>query len=202
MSHSNSKIPRLNALILIGGQSTRMGVDKSIISYHGKPQWQYLANVLEYFIEKVYISVRTDQVLDYPNLITDIETGLGPFGGILSALEEKPNEAFLVIATDLPFIDHNIIKLLIENRDPTTSATALQGKDNDYPEPLATIWEPKSITTLLKFYEKGVYKPIQVLKSVSIKKVIVPNEILQNINTDIEYKKAKEHFRNSEKRNE
>ena len=90
MSHLASKIPRLNALILIGGQSKRMGVDKSNLSYHGKSQWKYLVDVINIFIDEIYISVRADQVLDYPNLITDKEEGLGPFGGILSALEEKP----------------------------------------------------------------------------------------------------------------
>jgi len=192
MQQTSNKHTKLNALILIGGKSLRMGSDKSVLNYHGKPQWEYLVDLLQHQVEKVYISVRPNQEITYPYLISDKVSGLGPFGAILTALETKTNEAFLVIATDLPYIDKTTIELLIKNRDISKNATALKAKNKNYPEPLATIWEPKSLPVLQRFYEKKIYKPIQVLKDMPIKTISVAEVIVQNINTNSEYLQAKE----------
>lgn len=197
MQQTSNKSPKLNALILIGGKSQRMGSDKSVLHYHGKPQWEYLVGLLQNYVETVYISVRPKQKIAYPHIITDKEVGLGPFGAILSALETKPKEAFLVIATDLPFLDKKTIELLVKNRDVSTGATALKSKDKDYPEPLATIWEPNALPILQEFYQNKIYKPIQALKVSPIKTVLVADKIVRNINTTLdfqEFKKSKKHL--------
>ncbi len=199
MTEKSIKHTKLNALILIGGKSTRMGYDKSRISYHGKPQWEYLIQLLKHEVDKVYVSVRKNQKIAYSNIIIDKEKNLGPFGALLSALEEYPNEAFLVIATDLPFIDQKTIQLIIEHRDKSKFATALKTKNKDYPEPLACIWEPEALPTLKEFYKDKIYKPIQVLKNMPIRTILVNDKIVQNINTKSEYetlKKSKKHLPN------
>ena len=190
MQNTSIKTSKLNALILIGGKSKRMNTDKSKLEYHGIPQWEYLVNLLHDFVDTVYISIRANQKLNYPNLITDKVAGLGPFGAIQTALETKPNEAFLVLATDLPFINKKSIELLVKNRDINKAVTALQAKNKEDPEPLASIWEAKSLSTIQNFYKNGIYNPIQVLKNIPVKKIIVADQIVQNINTDMEYQKA------------
>jgi len=191
MTEKSVKHTKLNALILVGGKSKRMGYDKSSINYHGKAQWEHLVALLENQVEKVYISVRANQEFEYPHLITDKEKNLGPFGAILTALDAYQKEAFLVIATDLPFIDRKTIELLIKNRDTEKFATALKTTNKDYPEPLACIWEPKALPILEQFYQNNIYKPIQVLKEVPIQTVIVADKIVQNINTQVEFRDLK-----------
>lgn len=182
---------KLNALILVGGKSTRMGYDKSALNYHGKAQWKHLVDILEDLVAKVYVSIRPKQKIEYPFVIEDKEENLGPFGAILTALETKPDEAFLVIASDLPFLNQKMIELLIENRDMTKWATALKSKNKDYAEPLACIWEPEVLSSLQTLYHKKIYKPIQVLKQIPIKTLLVEDRIVQNINTAMEYEQLK-----------
>ncbi len=182
--HINKPVqPKLNALILIGGHSKRMGKDKSLIDYHGEPQWQHTVSLVENLVDTAYISVRKNQEVPYPNLLVDKVAGIGPFGAILTAFEAYPNEAFLVLATDLPFIDKKTIELLISERNPNKFATALQGESKDYPEPLVCIWEPKVLPVLQDFFQKELYKPIQVLKHISTNIVEVSDQLVQNINT-------------------
>lgn len=189
---SLSSYSKLNAVVLVGGKSLRMGKDKSLLKYHdNKSQWQHTVSMLEKLVDTVYISVRKGQKLDYPNLLEDKVAGLGPFGAILTALETYPEEAFLVLATDLPFMDTKTLEFLIKNRNPQKNATALQAENKDYPEPLAAIWEPKSVPILQEFYKTEIYKPIQVLKSIPIHKLPVSARIVQNINTLEEYKDAR-----------
>jgi molybdopterin-guanine dinucleotide biosynthesis protein A len=187
--------PKLNALVLIGGQSKRMGQDKSLLDYHGKPQWKHTVSLLENLVDTVYLSVRKNQEVDFPNLIVDKVADIGPFGGILTVLETYPDAAFLVIATDLPFLDKEIIRLLISKRNITKYATALQSENKDYPEPLVCIWEPKSLPILQEYFQKKIYKPIQVLKNLPIHIVKVSNKLVQNINTLNEFRKVQKYLK-------
>ncbi len=181
----------LYALLLIGGHSRRMGSDKSLLDYHGKPQWMHNLELLEALTNKVFISVRKNQKVDYPNLIEDLYDDLGPFGAIMTAMQTYPATAFLVFATDIPFLSKEHLKILVNERDSHYRATAYQGLSKDYPEPLACIWEPEMFTEFKKYYEKGVFKTIQILKNNSIKTLPIDEKAIQNINTYDEYLNCK-----------
>ena len=181
-------VPPINALILVGGKSTRMGRDKSQIDYHGKPQWQFMADVLRGLNLEVFISCREEQAAQFEgeNLIFDSFTGLGPFGAIASAFRENPNTAWLVVACDLPLLNENTLKTLIENRKPSAIATTYRSPESaeGFPEPLITIWEPNSYAILLQFLTQGVSCPRKVLIN-SDTHIIDPSvpEALMNVNT-------------------
>lgn len=181
-------VPLINALILVGGKSTRMGRDKSQIDYHGKPQWQFMASILRGLDLEVFVSCREEQAAQFEgeNLIFDTFTGLGPFGAIASAFRENPNTAWLVVACDLPLLNENTLKTLIENRKPSAIATTYRSPESveGFPEPLITIWEPNSYAILLQFLAQGLSCPRKVLIN-SNTHIIDPSvpETLMNVNT-------------------
>ena len=164
-----------------------MGTDKSLLQYHAKPQWKHLVDLLQSQVDRVFLSVREETQTNYPDIIVDKQPGLGPFGAILTALEQYPNDSFIVLATDLPFIDHTILTQLVAQRNTAKNATALQGIDKSYPEPLVSIWESKSLRVLHDFYKQGIYRPIRVLQSMPVEIIKVPSSFLRNINTLEEY---------------
>jgi molybdenum cofactor guanylyltransferase len=196
-----SLIPQLQALILVGGKSTRMGRDKSQIEYHGKPQWAYMADILssgtstESGLLDVFVSCREEQAAHYKgeNIITDTFLGLGPYGAILSAFRENPNAAWLVVACDLPLLDKMTVENLIKNRNPSAVATTYRSPESSegFPEPLITIWEPKSYPILLQFLAQGFSCPRKVLIN-SDTHIIDPSvpEALTNVNTPDEMNKV------------
>jgi len=192
MQHAH---PILNGLVLAGGKSERMGFDKGSVNWHGKEQRYYMADMLKSFCKEVFISCRSDQQKEidenYLN-IADTFTGLGPFGAILSAFREKPDNAWLVIACDLPLIDENTIKYLTANRNVSSIATAYQSTFDDFPEPLITIWEPKSYPVLLSFLAQGYSCPRKVLINSDVTLLNAPNPgDLTNVNTQEELDKVK-----------
>jgi len=182
--------PALNALVLIGGKSTRMGEDKAKLDYHGKEHSTYLAELFKNKGLKTYLSAREKQEADFP-LIEDKFLDLGPFGAICSAFMENPNEAYFVVATDLPFINNELIDLLIKNRDTRKIATTVKGKSKQFPEPLITIWEPKSYPILLNYLAQGFSCPRKVLINSEVKIIEVEDKLITNVNTPEEYKDAK-----------
>ena len=185
------KIAPLNGLVLAGGKSTRMGTDKGTLNFYGKNQRDVAIELLEKNNLKTYLSVREEQEIPIENKITDKFIGLGPFGAICSAFQENPDVAWLVIATDLPFVTNEVIQLLLKHRNPSKAATTIKGKDKQFPEPLITIWEPKSYTLLLNYLAQGYSCPRKVLINSDIEIVEIDDEFIRNINTPEEFKAAK-----------
>ena len=179
-------IPKLNGLVLAGGKSTRLGHDKTIIDYYGVPQWQYMAQQLQGHCENVYVSRRNDQVElgnDAFPVLEDAFTGLGPFGGILSAFQRHPNTAWLVVAADLPFATE-ALETLIAGRNPSNVATAFHNKTTGFPDPLNTIWEPRAYPILLNFLAQGYSCPRKVLINSAITQLdVTDDKWLLNVNT-------------------
>ncbi len=184
-SKMQDKKPPLYGLVLVGGKSTRMGKDKSQIDYHGKPQQNHVHEQLSQTCDKVFISCRPDQEhkIDLPT-ISDSFIGLGPFGGIVSAFREYPDAAWLVIATDLPLVNKNTITQLVENRNISKLATAFNSPENEFPEPLITIWEPRSYPVLLQFLTQGYSCPRKVLINSDVELLDADDakNVLKNVN--------------------
>jgi molybdopterin-guanine dinucleotide biosynthesis protein A len=187
--------PPVKGLVLAGGKSERMGHDKGSIRWHGKEQRFYMADLLGQFCKDVFISCRAEQENDFETTyraITDTFTGLGPFGAILSAFRTDPGAAWLVTACDLPFVDKGVLQKLIENRSSKAIATTYRSVADGHPEPLITIWEPKSYPVLLSFLSQGYTCPRKVLLNSEIK-LLNPErpEVLMNVNTPDEFEQAK-----------
>ena len=164
-------------LILTGGNSSRMGTDKSLLVYNGKPQREYLFDLLGKFCQQVFTSCRKDQnVPSRLNPVVDRFNFPGPLNGILSAFAHESRKSWLVIAVDMPFADAPALHLLISNRDKTKMATCFYNAEEKQPEPLLTLWERNSYPFLLKFAENGNVSPREFLKSHPITMINPPDE--------------------------
>ena len=184
-------LPPLFGLVLAGGKSQRMGRDKGLIDYHGLPQREYAYQLLQDVCAETFLSVRPDQMDDVPEglrPLPDVLLGLGPYGAILSAFQAHPDKAWLVLACDLPLASAEALRFLIDHRNPAQNATAFQSPVNDFPDPLLTIWEPKSYLTLLQFLAQGYSCPRKALINSDIELLQAPDpDWLKNVNTEEEY---------------
>ncbi|WP_082116189.1 NTP transferase domain-containing protein [Hymenobacter terrenus] len=187
-------VPVLRGLVLAGGRSERMQTDKGALHYHELDQRQHTAALLEEFCPDVRVSVRPDQLADLPVGLTplpDTFLGLGPLGGVLSAFQADPNAAWLVLACDLPFLNRATLEFLVTNRRPARAATALRSPWDEFPEPLVTIWEPRSYGQLLRFLGMGYSCPRKALINSDIELLNPPApEELRNVNTPEERAQA------------
>ena len=191
-----ASVPALYGLVLAGGKSQRMGTDKGAIDYHGKAQREYAADLLRSYCEETFISCRREQLdtleSHYP-LLPDTFEGLGPFGAIVSAFREYPDQAWLVVACDLPLLDRESLGKLVESRHRSKIATAFNSPVNAFPEPLIAIWEPRSYPILLSFLAQGYSCPRKVLINSDIALIDAPRpEALMNVNRPEEVALAKE----------
>lgn len=184
------KIAPIQGLVLAGGKSIRMGKDKTKLEYHGKPQRDFAMNLLEKNLLNTYVSIAQGKVSEIDKTIEDKFVNLGAFGAICSAFQHNPNKAWLVLASDLPFVNSEIIQLLLKNRNPKKMATAIKGKSKAFVEPLITIYEPKAYPILLSYLAQGYACPRKVLINSDVEIIEVDDDLIRNINTPEEYQNA------------
>jgi len=176
-------------LVLAGGKSRRMGRDKALLDFHGKPQAQAAADMLAPFVDGVFLSCRPEQ---YPaelfrglERLHDPEEGLGPLGGILAAFARHPHAAWVVVACDLPLLTPAVLEQLLRERDPARAFTAFTSAFDGLPEPLCTVYEPAALPVIEAARGAGKTCPrkILILNPEQVKLLKLPEgNPLDNIN--------------------
>lgn len=174
-------------LVLSGGKSRRMGRDKALLEYAGETQLERAVRLLEKHLERVYVSVRADQVDDPVRRrfeqVVDRYTDIGPAAGILSALEQHPDVAWLVLACDLPNVDDDTIATLLRSR-AEQPFTAFCSSHDGLPEPLCAIFRPQARTIVAGFVENGIVCPRKMLLRSDTQLLGLPDPAaLDNVNT-------------------
>ncbi len=183
----DNRMPLVKGLILGGGKSTRMGVDKLSLTYHNVPQYEYLNNIMMPLCSEVFVSCRSEQELSFPNIVVDSFVGLGAYGGLLSAFQKDPNAAWFSVACDIPLLNKETLDKLFSKRNPSKLATCFYNSETEFPEPLITIWEPRAYPVLLKYLSLGYSCTRKVLINNNVEVVKLQNEeVLLNANTPLE----------------
>lgn len=185
-------------LVLAGGRSQRMGHDKALLVRDGETQLSRAVKLLSPLVERVFVSTRPDQVTDaerskYEQIIDRYEN-LGPVAGILSAMDRNAQVSWLVVACDLPNIDEQTIRLLLNEQSATQPFTAYTSSHDGLPEPLCAIYTPASRALIDAFVAEGMICPRKMLMRSDTRLLTQPDPAaLDNVNTpqDLERSKAR-----------
>jgi molybdopterin-guanine dinucleotide biosynthesis protein A len=145
------------AVILAGGKGKRAGgVLKTEIMVGGSTVFARTEKVLQGIFDQIIISTNTllsFSPYDKYTQVPDIKKGAGPLAGIHAAMHSmKGSSAVFVFAGDMPFLDIELILMMIEHyrNNPTP---ALVPKVNDYFEPLHTIYSLSLLPEIEKYLD-------------------------------------------------
>lgn len=200
------ELDTLKALLLCGGQSSRMGCPKHAMPFNGMPiAARLIERIRETFDtgDSIYISLHDRQQTTeagfqdealyflYDNIEDDSvaeESYVGPAAGLLAAHHLHKTARWLVVACDYPLISAADLRQLIDNyEDPLTCFENTQG----WPEPLLAIWSPSALQALEQNVRQGLTGPIRTLNSLRTKKLRPADErSLLNTNTPAEWEEA------------
>jgi len=132
--------PTLTAALIAGGKSSRMGRDKALLDWNGRPLWQHQLETLQALSPAEILICRADNpplpAIDARH-IPDLLPSRGPLGAIAAALETASTSHLLVLAIDLPHITPDFLKTLLAK---TTPDTGIVPKSNHFYEGLAAIY--------------------------------------------------------------
>jgi len=186
----------IHGLVLVGGESRRMGRDKALLSYDGEStQLERTAALLQSVCPRVFISQRREQAFPAPQgtetIFDSVDEVFGPLRGILSAMRTHPEAHWLVLACDLPHLGIATLQTLITAFQSAASPalTAYRSSHDGLPEPLCAVYPAGSATGLLELSRelgKSCPRKLLIVKEATLIDLDDPRS-LDNINTSEEY---------------
>ena len=108
------------AILLAGGESTRMGRDKGLLPVNGTSMIEHIIRRLKPLFQEILVSSNQLEKHACPGarVVPDRICGLGPFMGVVSCLEASKTDLNFVVACDMPAIEPALVrKILAEARD-------------------------------------------------------------------------------------
>ena len=193
-------LPPIEAAILAGGRSRRMGSDKALLNLGSKTVIEKLIQTLRaanYDPIRIIGPPRPQtEKLGLP-IQPDLLSDSGPLGGIHAALATATNELVLVTACDFPFLERALL---------TRLASLLPGHDavvpvwEDRPVPVCAFYSVRCLGAVEARLKRGSLKAADFLNDVSVRWVnegelesLDPRGLsFFNLNTPEDYRRALE----------
>ncbi|MEM6751799.1 MAG: molybdenum cofactor guanylyltransferase [Cyanobacteria bacterium P01_C01_bin.38] len=180
---SPSPHPPVAALILAGGKSSRMGTDKALVNYQGKPMLQRVYQVAAECTEQVYVLTpwkeRYQNILPSDcNYLIESQPGKGPVNGLSEGLEQISADWILLLACDLPLLDVEIIQSWINKLPQIPNSTlALVPQRSEIWEPMCGFYRKDIKTELDTFLKSGKRSFQELLSSIEVEALNVDEKV-------------------------
>ena len=111
----------LTVAIQAGGQSTRMGEDKALKSFLGRPLIQRVVDRMMPIADEIIVTTNHPENYTFLDLrlVPDLKPGRGALGGLYTALFSARQPVVAVVACDMPFASASLFdaahRLLVED---------------------------------------------------------------------------------------
>jgi len=141
---------KVAGVLLTGGASRRMGIDKAtLVIDGGESLARHAARVL---------ATACDPVIEVGTGVTDMRCvredppGEGPLAGLLAGAEALgPDVSVVLLACDLPFVDEAVVRMLVEHPGDASVVPTVDGR-NQY---ACSRWSPAAIASARAGFATG-----------------------------------------------
>ena len=157
---------KCSIIILAGGGSIRMGEDKGLMPFNGKPMIQHLIDRFMNVVTEIIIVTNNEKYKQFKcNVIQDNYPNHGPLSGIEAGLSISKTEQNIILSCDNPFVDLSLIEYL-----------SIQNNNSDI---LFTFF--KTSNPFPGLYSKSICPKLNTLINKNVKKVSALKEYF-NVN--------------------
>jgi molybdopterin-guanine dinucleotide biosynthesis protein A len=181
-----------SAVLLAGGKSSRMGRDKALLEFGGRPLWQHQLETLRRLspAQLLLSGPARNGIEGVPDEMEDA----GPLGGIASALKRTATPLLVVLAVDLPYMTSELLgSLLAKCQADCGIVPCSRGRL----EPLAAVYPVLCASLAVAALEQGKFSVQDWVRSAFDRgflrtREILPNEkrFFLNLNTPEDYARA------------
>ena len=182
---------KLGFLLMSGGQSSRMGTPKALLSLGGETLLARIARAGDGFAERI-LSVN-DPSIPTPEDFTrvgDVYTGCGPMGGLHASLTTCASDALIVAPCDSPNFSAEVAAFLAGQLEDGLDAVILED-DTGRVHPMMGVYAKTCLPALTAHLEAGRFKLMMMLGELRVKRVrlpeAIPQTVFQNLNTPEDY---------------
>ena len=197
---------RVSGVILAGGVSRRLEKNKALERIGGKALIERVVESLVPLTTEVLVVVaRPEQaagLLLPPSLrvVSDRYPGGGSLGGIFTGLEASAEPWGLVVACDMPFLNHELLRHLIAQSSNVDAVVPCLGGQ---PEPLHALYSKACLVPMERMLRAGQLKIAPLFEAVRVRYVdeetidrIDPRHLsFFNINTRADLEEARGYLR-------
>jgi len=140
------------ALVLAGGQSRRMGGDKTRLMLGEQTLLQGVITVVQPLFGRLLVSVRNYRPdIDAPQ-VCDAYADAGPLAGLCAGLAHAHSDWIFAVAADMPFLRAALIERLAEQRGACQAVVPVV---HGHPQPLAAFYAASCLAPLLAILRGG-----------------------------------------------
>jgi len=189
-----------SAIVLAGGRSTRMGVDKASVRVGGRRLLDRVLSVLADLFDDVVVVGRGPDALAPAGVrfVEDETPGLGPLGGLHTGLGVIRNPRALTVGCDMPFLTAEVVHELLE-QDGAADATVahLEGRA----QPLLAVYARRVRPTVARLLASNDRSLMALLRTLNVHYVDIQahSRACLSINTPEDLRQA-EHILELEER--
>lgn len=157
---------RVSGIILVGGRSSRMGVDKASLEFDGITLLQRSVDRLTPAVDELVLvgapgrplpPVKTDRPI---RTVEDPVEGEGPLVGIVAGLEACDADVAIVVAVDMPFIEIELVRRLVSRVGEKHLWVVPVA--NGRPQPLCSAFAVSALPVLRGHIDAGDRAPMAV----------------------------------------
>lgn len=161
--HLPTSEPDAVGFVLAGGRSSRMGADKALLPFRGRPMVVHALEILAEAGLRVSVAGSRSALGAYAPVVEDAEPDLGPLGGVCTALEAASVDWAVFLPVDLPLLPSSLVKFLLNHARTCGSAVTLASADGfvqSFPAVLGKAALP-ALQAQLKAGRRGCFSAFQ-----------------------------------------
>lgn len=188
------KIAGITGVILAGGESRRMGCDKSLLPVEGARFIDHIHRRLSALFDEVIIVTNSPSLYqDIPcRKVPDIYYAKGSLAGIHSGLCHARHERVFVVACDMPFLNAEVIRDLCAHAEQGEVVIPQSPRG---PEPLHALYHKSCLPAIEEALDQGRRRIVAFFPAVQVHEVALAEltehdaegHSFRNINTPEEY---------------
>lgn len=189
----------ISVAVLAGGQSSRMGTDKSFVQLNGKPLIQHVLETVR--LLSVPITLITNDPEPYRAfglpIFSDIFPEKGSLGGLYTAISYSSTPYTLCIACDMPFLNQALLLYLMRQCE---GFDAVVPRIGGRPQPIHAVYGGGCLSPIKRQIEEGQLRVRELYPRIKcrfvdddeLKQIDPELKSFTNINTPEEMEQAKE----------
>ena len=194
----------VSAVVLAGGKSQRLGMDKSLLRFEGEWLLQHILSQLATLSNDLLVVASDGEKLaslQVP-IVPDARPGTGPLGGIYSGLQSMRCERGLFVACDMPLLNVQLLQYMIQL---SPAFDVVIPRVGDETEPLHAMYSKACLHPIADLMDGGQRRIIHFFDRVRVRYIereeieaFDPDHLsFFNINTPADLQRAQELIRRS-----
>ncbi|MDD4651842.1 MAG: molybdenum cofactor guanylyltransferase [Methanothrix sp.] len=191
-----------SAVILAGGRARRLGEEKALLEFDGKPLICWTAEKLYQIVDEIVIVAQNrthaerleETISNFLNSAPIVEpemrikpqaapevaftwdqvAGFGPVAGLLAGMEKARGNLVFATGCDLPFLNPEVIERLFELANEESYDAAVPVRPNGYFEPLHSVYRrEKMLSACERALERSERGIFFPLQEIAVKRIPV-----------------------------